>query len=250
MTAKIFKFTCVLTLLGAGLAFGADPDKDKASMPTIAVSGTGKISAAPDVADISLGVVTEAKTAREALAANNEAMASLHKALKQRGVADKDMQTIEIRVTPRHKRRNPTQDEGFTPQIIGYEVANQVRITARDIPRMGPLLDALVQVGANQIQGINFRIEDPEKLLDIARRQAIANAKRKAELYAGEAGVVVGAPILIREEGVIVPFFLQQIEEREAAGEAAATMAPAPIAPGQQELSVTVHVVYALEKPK
>jgi hypothetical protein len=216
---------------------------------TISVTGTGKVSAAPDLAEISIGVVTQAASARDALAGNTEAMTAVQALLKERGVAEKDIQTISINVQPRYSQPpSPRQVQTeFIPRIVGYDVTNTVRITARDLKKLGSILDAVVQSGANQIHGISFRVEEPEKLLDVARKEAVADAKRKAEQLAGESGVVVGMPITIQEMGAIAPpqpMFGRAMRGMEMAA------APVPVAPGEQELSVSVSVVYELKPPK
>ncbi len=218
---------------------------------SISVTGRGKISTAPDVAEIQMGVITQGPTAREALAANNESMTRLQEILKERGVANKDVQTTQFSVNPQYSqppRQAPgqaPQEEPFVPRIVGYQVNNTVQITARDLTKLGALLDAVVQAGANQMYGISFRVDDPETLLDQARKDAMANAKRKAELLAGEAGVVVGMPLSIREEGAPSP--PQPMMMRRSAMIADSAV---PIASGEQELSVSVHVVYELKAPK
>jgi uncharacterized protein YggE len=234
---------CLLASASNGRA-----DDDKKDAPTISVSGSGTISATPDIAEIQVGVRTQAATAREALASNNQAMNMLHAILKERGVAVKDVRTTQIQVSPQYSepprgRENGPQPE-FIPRVIGYRVDNSVQVTARRIDKVGELLDALVQAGANEIDGINFRIEQADKLLDEARKRAIADAKRKADLFAGEAGVVVGPPRLIQEDGM--PFGFQSPQSFAVAP---AMMSPAPmaVAPGQQELRVNVHVVYELK---
>ena len=222
----------------------------KTERRTIAVSGMGRISAPPNVADISIGVVTQAKTAREALSANNESMDALHKVLKERGVAAKDIQTTNLSVSPQysqpppHNPNNPMRE--FVPQIVGYNVSNTVQVTARDLAKLGELLDAVITAGANQMHGISFRIDGAEGLLDNARKKAMANAKKKADLMAGEAGVVVGPPISIRDEVTPVQPMMQPMM-RGMVGMAAPSV---PIASGEQELSVTVHIVYELKLPK
>src|SRR5262245_5738481 len=120
------------TLMGAAMA-------DEPERPRISVSGTGKISAAPDIADINIGIVTQGKTAREALAANSEVMNRLHQVLKQQGVAAKDIQTSQVSVSPRYSEPTPNHppNVAFTPKIVGYEVTNSVSVTARDIPKLG-----------------------------------------------------------------------------------------------------------------
>lgn len=225
---------------------------------TISVSGTGRVSAAPDVAEINLGVVNQGKTAREALSANNEAMAALHATLKERGVAAKDIQTTQINIQPQYSQPRPPgapsvpsnlprpveANEPFVPKIIGYQVSNTVQVTARDLAKLGTLLDAVVQAGANQMHGISFRIDKPESILEQARKTAMADARRKAELLAGEAGVVLGPPIRIQESEGRTPS--PQPRARTMAFAASAV----PVAAGEQELSVTVDVVYRLRLPK
>ncbi|MEO6811188.1 MAG: SIMPL domain-containing protein [Isosphaeraceae bacterium] len=218
---------------------------------TISVVGHGKLSAAPDVAEISVGVVTQGETAGEALAANNEAMGALQAVVKERGVAAKDVQTTNLNVSPQYSQPPqplPGQPQrNHVPTIVGYQVSNTVQITARNLGKLGALLDAVVKAGANQMHGISFRIDETEKLLDQARVKAMADAKRKAELLAGEAGVVVGKPLSIQEGGAsppprpVRPMMMMRAMAADSA---------VPVAAGEQELSVTVQVVYELKSAK
>lgn len=219
---------------------------------TISVAGTGRVSAAPDVADINIGVVTQARTAREALSANNEAMEALLNTVKERGVAAKDVQTSGLNINPQYSqpRGQPGQfggQEGFRPEIYAYEVTNTVQVTARDLTKLGELLDAVVSAGANRMNGISFRIEDSEALLDQCRKKAMADAKRKAEMLAREADVVLGPPISIAEQGAYPPPPRPMMMMR-----AEMAMAPVsvPIASGEQELTLTVNVTYELKPAK
>ena len=223
---------------------------DKPETKTISVSGRGKIAAAPDVADINIGVVTQGETAREALSANTEKMAELHKTLKEHGIAAKDVQTTNINVSPRYSQPQP-QPPGqppreFTPRIVGYDVTNTVNVTAREIAKLGEVLDAVVTAGANQMYGISFRFDAPEALLRDARKKAMADARDKAELLAGEAGVVVGPPISIVDQDASQPPPPRPMMARMMMAKSDAV----PIAAGEQELSVTVHVIYELQLPK
>jgi uncharacterized protein YggE len=227
-------------------AHADDEDKDP---PTVSVTGTGKISAAPDLAEINVGVITHASTARQALAANSEAMAALLETVKEHGVAAKDVQTTQIQISPQYSQPRPPRggDQAeFVPRVVGYQVTNSVQLTARDISRLGALLDAVVQAGANQMHGISFRVDHPEKLLDEARKRAMADARHKAELLAGEAGVVLGPPRRIHETGGTVP------PPRVMYGAAPRMMAEAavPVQAGEQELAVSVQVVYTIRKPR
>jgi uncharacterized protein len=226
------------------LVTAADAAEEK---PMLSVNGHGTISAAPDIAEIQVGVRTQAATAQKALEENSRAMNSLHEILKERGVAAKDIQTTQIQVHPQYSQPpNPRPNEAqreFVPRIVGYSVDNTVQVTAREVSKLGSLLDALVQAGANQIHGISFRVDRPEKLLDEARRKAMSDAKRKAEFLAGEANVVLGSPLKIEESASPptprpMPYAGRMMM---------AAAAPTPISAGEQELTVTVHIVYELK---
>lgn len=226
---------------------------DKPEIRTISVTGRGKVSAAPNLADINIGVVTQGETAKDALSANNEKMSALQKTLKERGVAAKDIQTTNFSVSPRYSQpppHNPNQPQReFTPRIVGYDVTNTVTVTSRDISKLGDILDALVTAGANQMYGISFRIDEPDSLLENARKKAMGDAKKKADLMAGEAGVVVGNPIAISDESSPRP--PQPMPMMMGRAMAKGMMADSvPIAAGEQDLSVTVHVIYELKMPK
>jgi uncharacterized protein YggE len=177
-------------------------------------------------------------------------MTSVHSVLKERGVATKDIQTTSISIQPRYSQppqpRPGQAVQEFVPRIVGYDVVNAVQITARDINNLGAILDAVVQTGANRIDGIGFRISEPAKLQSVARKNAMADAKAKAELLAGEARVVVGAPVSITET---VGFAPPQPMYRGRAMAMEAMAAPVPVAGGEQELSVNVSVVYELALP-
>ena len=157
-------------------------------------------------------------------------MAALQKILKERGVASKDVQTTNLNVSPRYSQPpqpvpgRPQQE--FTPKIVGYDVTNTVTVTARDLDKFGELLDAVVTAGANQMHGISFRIDTPESLLDEARKRAMADARHKADLMAGEAGVVVGPPISITDSGASAPPSPRPMMRRMMA--MSAPMSPSP----------------------
>ena len=219
---------------------------------TLSVSGQGRIGAAPDVADINVGVVAEASTARDALSANNTAMAGLTEQLKARGVAARDIQTTNISLNPKYSQppqprqgQIQPQDVSYTPQIVGYSVTNSVRVTVRDLQKLGNLLDAVVTAGANQMNGISFRVEESEKLLDEARKRAVADAKRKAEQLCGELGMVLGAPIQVSESGGFMP----SPQPMMARGMMMAADSVS-VSAGEQELSVSVQIVFEISAPQ
>jgi uncharacterized protein YggE len=203
--------------------------------PSISVSGEATISATPDQAEIEAGTTTDAKTARDAADANNTAMAKVLSALKTAGIDAKDIQTSRLSLQPQYApNHNP-------PAVTGYRASNQVMVRLHDIAKVGNTIDTLVSAGATDIGGINFTVSNASKLLDDARTQAIADARRKAEIYAKAAGVTLGPPISILEGGAApVPMFRAKM--------AAAPMAATPVAPGQETLSVSVNVSWAIKQ--
>ncbi len=223
---------------------------DDRPMSSLSVIGHGKVAAMPDVADINLGIVTEAATAKDALRINSEAMTTLHKALEAKGVAPKDIETTQIQVSPIYSQPTPgAQPRGgeFVPKVVGYRVVNAVEVTARQIGKLGELLDNLVEAGANQVNGISFRVEKAEQLMDEARKRAVADAKRKAELLATETKVVLGPARMITEAGS------SPLRPNYLGGPAYSTMSPRsapPVAAGEQELSVSIQISYSIMPPK
>jgi uncharacterized protein len=202
--------------------------------PAISVTGEATVSVPPDQAQIDGGVATDAKTAREASDANNAAMGKVLLALKGAGVDEKDFQTSRLSLQPQYAPNR----SGPSP-IVGYRATNRVTIRVRDVTKVANMIDVLVGAGANDIGGINFMISQASKLLDEAREQAISDARRKAQIYAKAAGVTLGEPLSISEEGSATPVFRAKV----AGGMAAS----APVAQGEETLSVTVNVSWAIK---
>ncbi|HSE05566.1 MAG TPA: SIMPL domain-containing protein, partial [Methylomirabilota bacterium] len=164
---------------------------------TVTVSGVGTVSAAADMAEITTGVVTQAPTAAAALAANSQAMERLLQGLGTLGIAARDVQTSNISVSPLRRQGR----DGQPPEITGYEVTNQARVKVRDLSGLGRVLDQQVGQGANVVYGIQFGRQEPVPLQDEARKRAMADARRKAELYAAAASLKVGRVVAVQEAG-------------------------------------------------
>jgi len=203
----------------------------------ISVTGEATVSVPPDLAQVDAGVTSEAKTAREASDANNVAMAKVLSALKAAGIAEKDYQTSRLSLQPEYAS-SATRGIGPSP-VVGFHAGNRVIIRVRDVTKIANVIDTLVGAGANEIGGINFMVSQASKLLDDARTQAVADARRKAEIYAKAAGVTLGAPLSISEAGAPGPVFRSKM---------AAPMAATPIAQGEETLSVTVNVSWAIKE--
>jgi uncharacterized protein YggE len=202
----------------------------------ITVTGTGKIVYVPDVGYVTVGVFSEGKTAAEAWQKNGEIVQKVFDALKALGIDAKDLKTSNIHLSPRYDRPN-----NAAPVLVGYTAGYDLNVTVRDLNQMGKVLDEAVQAGANRRMTIRFGCSDPEKLMDEARRQAVAEARKKAEIYATGAGASLGLVQNI-SEGSFPPnrSFSYEFENLAAA------KVDLPIASGQQEMSVTVTVTYAI----
>jgi len=221
-------------LIAAATLIPTDTGMAAETERSVSVSATGSVTAEPDIATISAGVVSEADTAKEALARNSATMVKVIAGLRTAGIDARDIQTTMLNVEPRYTQAK----EGRPSAINGYRVVNQVRLTVRDVKKLGEVLDQAIALGANQINRIGFDVAKAETLKDEARRQAMANAKRRAELYAAAAGVQLG-PVLRIAEDVRAAFGPVAPAARTFAG-------GVPIEGGTRTLEVEVHVTYAL----
>ncbi|MCK1399093.1 SIMPL domain-containing protein [Bradyrhizobium sp. 4] len=203
----------------------------------ISVSGEATVSAAPDLAQIDAGVANDAKSAKEASDANNAAMGKVLLALKGAGIDEKDYQTSRLSLQPQYGQNKST---GASP-VVGFRASNRVTVKIRDVTKVAAIIDTLVGAGANDIGNISFEVTQASKLLDDAREKAVADARRKAEIYAKATGVTLGAPLSVSEGGAPMPLFKGRM--------AAAPMAAggAAVAPGEETLAVTVNVSWAIK---
>jgi uncharacterized protein YggE len=215
------------TLVAPALAQMAPP-------PAISVTGEANVSVAPDQAQIDGGVSSDAKTAREASDANNAAMGKVLLALKGAGIEEKDYQTSRLSLQPQYAPNRA----GPSP-VVGYRASNRVTVKIRDVTKVANVIDVLVGAGDTDIGGIHFSVTQASKYLDEAREKAVADARRKAELYAKAAGATLGEAISITEEGAPTPIFRGKMATPMAAS--------APVAQGEETLSVTVHVSWAIK---
>jgi uncharacterized protein len=203
--------------------------------------GHGEVKAVPDLAVINLGALTQATTAKAALDANTKNISALLAALKEAGTADKDMMTINFSVGPRYDNGSPKT--GQPPKLIGYDVSNSVVVTVRKISDLGAILDKAVSVGSNQIDGISFAVDNSQAQQDEARKAAVKDALRKADLMAQAAGVKLGPIVNMSENGAMQPAPMA-MRNRGMMSEAAA---PVPIAQGEMTISSDVNIVWELE---
>lgn len=216
-------------------------DLDHHRPHSIRVNGLGRISIAPDKADLTLSVEAQAKSAEAARDQAAAAMTALIKAVKDANVADKDIQT-------RYVSLYPIYGQDAANKINGYQLANRVTVVVRDVGKVSAIIDSAVKAGGNpvRVQGINFAIDNPEAALSQAREKAYANAQAKAGQYAKLAGVTLGRAMHISEGGGVPPMpvpYTEMSVMRGAIGAGDST----PIQAGEQEVSVTVDVIFGVE---
>jgi uncharacterized protein YggE len=223
-----------LTLSAAlALALSGPGAAEEAKAPSIAVTATGTVEAAPDMATLTLGVTTQGETAAAALAASSASVAAVMARLAEAGIEARDMQTSNLSLYP-----NWSGSDSIAPTIAGYVASNQVTIRVRQLDGLGAVLDAAVADGANTLNGLVFGLADPEPALNEARKAAVAEARARAELLAGAAGVTLGPILQISEGG----------SWTEPAPMFRAEIAPAgvPVAGGELGLTATVTIHYGI----
>jgi uncharacterized protein YggE len=205
---------------------------------TISVNGNGKVYLTPDIAYIYLGVHTESPDAKEAVSSNNAQSQKVKDALTQFGIDPKDIQTSNFSIYP-----NQQYDNNGKPTTLRYIVDNTVYVTVRKLDKIGDLLDAVVQAGANSIQSISFDVADRSAALSQARKLAVTDAHDQAQELAQAAGVTLGdvQTISYYSSPTPVPMY-----DAKSLG-AAAAPASVPISTGQLVLSVDVSMVYTIK---
>lgn len=232
-----------IVLVMAGLAAQAIPAAAQGETAAaidgtrLEVVATGESRQAPDIVSINAGVVTEAQTAQTAIQQNARRMQAVLAALRGAGIAERDIRTASLNLSPRYDYQNQQE-----PRLIGYSASNQLAIRFRDIERTGPIIDALVAQGVNQINGPSLGIENPDEALDAARRDALTTARHRADLYASALGMRVARVVSISENGAASPPMPVAFRVRAEAADASTQ-----IVPGEQALNVTLSVVYILE---
>lgn len=231
-------------LAAAAMPAVADAQQAPAITQTIAgtrldINATGEVTRVPDLAVINAGVVTRSTTAGGAIQQAATRMARVREALRQAGIADRDIQTSNISLEPQYTYAN-----NQPPKLNGYAATNQLSIRFRDIENTGKILDALVKEGANQISGPNLTIDKPEAALDEARAKAVAAARARADLYARSLGMRVVRVVSVSESGgsYPVPPPMPMYARAEAA-----QAADSKIEAGEQKLQVNLAVTFELQ---
>ncbi len=205
---------------------------------TITLTGHGEVATAPDMATITLGVQSEAADASVALRDTSAKTAEILAVLEGSDIDARDMQTSDLSLNPMWDNRK--MSENGRPKVAGFMARNTLTIRVRDLERLGAVLDAVVSVGANNLHGLQFGVQNPQPLQDDARVRAVADAKRKAALYAEAAGVTLGPILSINEVGHRAP-------GPQVVMEMAQSRMDVPVAEGAVGLSADVSIIFAIE---
>jgi uncharacterized protein YggE len=211
---------------------------------TVTVVGQGSVRIEPDVARVSIGLETSGETIAEAVAENGALMESILDALTAAGVEEKDIQTMNFSIQldryPEALPRSADSESGETS--LQYRVSNTVNVTIRDLDRVGEVLDAVVEAGANNVWGVSFSLDDPDVAQAEARADAIANAQARAEDLSTLSGLKLGPVMSISEvvSGGPNPMPTIAVERAMAGG-------VGPISPGELEIGYQIQVIYFVE---
>ena len=238
-----------LIILAIALAFGtpmtacAQPQTATGyAMPAdgtlLSVSAEASAKRVPDVATISTGVVTQAADANAAMRANAVQMDKVMAAIRAAGIGERDVQTSGINLNPQYK-----YVENAPPSIVGYQASNTVNVKVRDLSKLGKVLDAFVEQGANQVNGPSLEVDKPDEAYDEARVAALKKAQARAQTYADALGLKVRRIVSISEGGASFPRPMPMMRAMAAdAGFAKETS----VSPGETTLSVNIDVVFEL----
>lgn len=205
---------------------------------TLGVQGEARAYIAPDLATVSLGVTTQAETAAQAMSDNAARQGAIIEALRAQGIAAEDLQTRGLNLSPLQDYSR----EGQPPRITGYQAQNIVTARVRDIAQLGTMLDALVEAGATDVQGISFSREDASAAEDQARTDAVAEARRRAEVMALAAGMQLGPLRSLSDASRIDSPRPMGMMAARASADAQST----PIEAGQLTITATVEAIWTL----
>ena len=203
---------------------------------TIVVGGTGRVAVEPDVADLRLGVAIARPTVADARSAAAAAMTSILAAIEAAGVARRDTRTTLLSVQPRYDYR-----DGQAPALVGYDLANVVEVTVRDLATLGAVVDGALGAGATSLDGLAFRVEDPSAAEAAARTAAVAQARARAEVLAAAADVRLAGVSDIVEGGPPPAWPMAKAARLTMAADAST-----PIEAGVTEIALMVTVTFRI----
>lgn len=241
LAAGAFAGLALAVAFGPALTMRPARAVDPATTPehTISVSGIGRITTVPDVADVRVGVMITRTKVRAAQSAAATAMQAVIAALRKAGIADKDVQTTSLSLQPVYDYSS----NNTPPKLTGYQIVNAVQATVRKLDTISDVIDGALAAGATTLDGITFRVDDPSAAEAQAREAAMKNARAKADALAKAAGVSITGVSSISEQSGSVPVPVPYAAAPAALDKAAST----PVQVGTNEVDVSVSVVYLID---
>jgi hypothetical protein len=204
---------------------------------TFHLSAAGEVHIKPDMASVQLGVTSEAATAQAALQENTARMNAVLAAVRAAGVRAEDIQTAGLNLSPHYR-----YEQNQPPELTGYEAADTVTVSVRDLPKAGAVLDAAVRAGANQVHGVSFRLADPTPVQNAAREAAVRELQAKAELYARATGLHIVRLVSLSEGGAVTPLPIPAVAMQGV------RVQGVPVAPGELTVRETVSAIFEVAR--
>lgn len=205
----------------------------------VIVTGEGRAEVTPDMAQMMLGVSDRGETAAAAMAAISGRMNKVVEALKAQGIEAKDIQTSGLSVGPQFNY----DTEGAPPKLVGYTASNMVTVRVRDLTKLGSVMDDVIAAGATDFNGLTYGLNDPAPVEDAARRDAVAKARARAELYAGELGMKLGPVRTLSEQAIMAAPQPMMMRSDASYGKGGSM----PLESGELSVTATVNVEYQLQ---
>lgn len=225
-------------VLGSGRAQAQEEGQNR-RVPTIAVTGNSEVRIAPDEATVRLGVTGQAPTARAAQDKVNTTAQRILAAIEKLGIKREAIQTSQLSLFPVYSQQKPGEEEA--PRVVAYNASNTVSVRLTDLKLVGPVVDAGLEAGANQVEGVSFGLRNDLEARLQALKQASQEARRKADALAEALGVQIAGVQEVTEGGNVVQPMFDRAMFARAGGEAAT-----PVAPGEVTVSASVTVRYRI----
>jgi uncharacterized protein YggE len=226
-----------VALLVGPRGWGQTPSNE----PTLSVQGAGVVRVAPDIATVRLGISVEGDSASSVQAQANAVASAILDAVQSEGIAERQVQTARLQLFPIYARQVP--GENNTPRIIGYRASNTVTIRVESLSEVGDVIDAGLEAGANQLEGVGFGLDDDREAREDALRQAVGEARSKAEVMADALDVDLDGILSISEGGVFIQQPVMPVMEARLAAQADSST---PVAPGEVEVRANVSIQYRI----
>jgi hypothetical protein len=233
---------CIVALLATSLAAQPSNDKPREQVPTLTVTGEAEVSTRPDEAVVRLGAVAQAPQASAAQQQVNEIMTRAIEDIRRLGIVEDAITTVGVSLQPIYSQPQPRPTDQIPPEpkITGYRASNSVRVRLSDLKKVGEVIDAGIEAGANQIEELSFGLKDDTAARSVALQDAARQAKAKADAIAEAMNLKIDGVLEISEGGV------QIMPKYYAGARLAMADAATPVQPGQVQVNATVTVTYRI----